>query len=204
MLLLLLHMTLQHARYAELLGFIAPVLAAPALGPQLEAPSAHRQAPRLDRIMAEWAKPASGWGIALAMACIVAISVMGLRRDSERQADAVTPSDALAAVTADHVKGRVLNEYSFGGYLIFRGIKPFIDGRYLYGDAFITRYMQTLTLTSDGLPQLLAEYHIAWTLLAPKSPANLVLAHLPGWHRLYADDIAVVYAREEATPDWAP
>ena len=204
MLLLLLHMTLQHARYAELLGFIAPVLAAPALGPQLEAPSAHRQAPRLDRIMAEWAKPASGWGIALAMACIVAISVMGLRRDSERQADAVTPSDALAVVTADHVKGPVLNEYSFGGYLIFRGIKPFIDGRYLYGDAFITRYMQTLTLTSDGLPQLLAEYHIAWTLLAPKSPANLILAHLPGWHRLYADDIAVVYAREEATPDWAP
>ena len=48
------------------------------------------------------------------MACTVAISVMGLRRDSERQADAVTPSDALAAGTADHVQGPVLNEYSFG------------------------------------------------------------------------------------------
>ena len=135
------------------------------------------------------------------MACIVAISVIGLRRDSERQADAVTPSDALAAVSADHVEGPVLNEYSFGGYLIFRGIKPFIDGRYLYGDAFITQYMQALTLTSDGLPRLLAEYHIAWTLLAPKTPANSVLAHLLGWHRLYADDIAVIYACDEVRPE---
>src|SRR5205814_10684236 len=109
-------------------------------------------------IMAEWAKPASGWGIALAVACIIAISVIGLRRDSERQADAVTPSDALAAVTADHVEGPVLNEYSFGGYLIFRGIKPFIDGRYLYGDGFIRNFIESTQISSDQLHHLLSEY----------------------------------------------
>src|SRR5262249_4186251 len=33
--LVLLHMALEHARHAELLGFVAPLLLAPALGPQL-------------------------------------------------------------------------------------------------------------------------------------------------------------------------
>ena len=36
-LLVLLHMALEHARHAELLGFVAPLVLAPALGPQLKA-----------------------------------------------------------------------------------------------------------------------------------------------------------------------
>ena len=94
----------------------------------------------------------------------------------------------------------VFNDYAFGGYLMFVGIKPFIDGRYVYGDAFIKRYAAAVSASSDELPQLLAEYHIAWTLLGAKSPAVVLLDHLPGWRRLYADEIAVVHVREQAPP----
>lgn len=196
MLLLLLHMTLQHARYCELLGFVAPLLAAPALGPQLAASFKARAASRLDRVIAECARPASLRGIALAAVAFLAVSAVALDRGSERGSDAVTPAAALAAVAAHHVDGSVFNAYEFGGYLIFRGIKPFIDGRYFYGDAFIARYMAAVAGVGDDLPRLLHHYHIAWALLAPKSPAAALLARLPGWERLYADDIAVVYVRE--------
>jgi len=83
-----------------------------------------------------------------------------------------------------------------GGYLIFSGIEPFIDGRYLYGDAFIKRYVEAIRLESDQLLRLLGEYGITWTLMAPQRPAVVLLDHLPGWRRLYADDIAVVHVRD--------
>jgi hypothetical protein len=99
------------------------------------------------------------------------------------------------------VTGPVLNDYGFGGYLIFAGIPPFIDGRAeLYGDEFIKRYVQAMLLESDELPKLLDQYDIAWTLIAPERPAALLLDHLPGWRRLYADDIAVVHGRTDPTP----
>ena len=95
-----------------------------------------------------------------------------------------------------HIEGAVLNDYGFGGYLIFSGRRPFIDGRAeLYGDAFIRRYTEAVLLTSDDLPEILRQYRIAWTLLEPSRPAVRLLDRLPGWRRLYADDVAVVHAR---------
>ena len=46
-----------------------------------------------------------------------------------------------------------------------------------------------------GFDRLLDEYAIDATLLAPGTPAIAYLDRLPGWHRLYADDIAVVHVR---------
>jgi len=196
-LLLLLHLALQHGRYVELLGFLAPLLVAPALGPQLTERLAGRPILALDRGMAELAKPASRRGIAIAGVALLTVSAVALREDVAREASAITPRAALAAVAAHHLQGPVLNDYAFGGYLIFAGIEPFIDGRYFYGDAFIKRYGDATLLLSGELPQLLAEYGIAWTLLTPRIPAVVLLDHLPGWRRLYADDIAVVHVRED-------
>jgi hypothetical protein len=33
-------------------------------------------------------------------------------------------------------------------------------------------------------------------LISPNWPAVVLLDHLPGWRRLYADDIAVVHVRD--------
>jgi len=196
MLLLLLHLALQHGRYVELLGFLAPLLVAPALAPQLAERSARRPAAALDRGLAELAKPASRRGIAIAGAAVLAVSVAAERGGFIREASDITPKAALAAGTALHVTGPVLNDYAFGGYLIFVGLEPFIDGRYFYGDAFIKRYVDATSVLSGDLPQLLSEYHIAWTLLSPRNPAVVLLDHLPGWRKFYADDIAVVHLRE--------
>ncbi len=200
MLLLLLHMALQHRRHGELVGLVAPLLLAPALAPQLRALPAGRSAGPVDHALAELAKPASFRGTALAGAGLAALSAAVLHGAVIRP-DVAMPTAALAAVEAAHVTGPVLNDYGFGGYLIFAGIPPFIDGRAeLYGDEFIKRYVQAMLLDSDELPKLLDQNSIAWTLIAPERPAALLLDHLPGWQRLYADDVAVVHVRTDPAP----
>ena len=200
MLLLLLHMALQHRRHGELVGLVAPLLLAPALAPQLRALAAGRSAGPVDRGLAELAKPASLRGVALAGALLAALSAAVLR-GSATTTDIMMPAAALAEVEAAHVTGPVLNDYGFGGYLIFSGIPPFIDGRAeLYGDEFIKRYVQAMLLESGELPKLLDQYGIAWTLIAPERPAAFLLDHLPGWRRLYADGVAVVHVRTDPAP----
>jgi len=196
-LLLLLHMALRHGRYGELLGFLAPLIVAPALGLQIAEHLTLRPLSALDRAMTELAKPASPRGIAIAGAALLAVSAVALWDGAAREASAITPKAAVAAVAARHLQGPVFNDYAFGGYLVFAGIEPFIDGRYFYGDAFIKRYVDATLLLSGELPQLLAEYGIVWTLLTPRNPAVVLLDHLPGWRRFYTDDIAVVHVHED-------
>lgn len=198
MLLLLLHMALQHRRFGELLGLVAPLLLAPALAEQLEAHAHRGQPTRLDDVMDTLARPAGPGAVALAGLLLCAV-VAALPSGAMRPAAASTPAAAVAAVEAHHITGPVLNDYRFGDYLIFSGIRPFIDGRAeLYGDAFIMRYVKAVSLAGDTFPQLLRQYHIKWTLLSPESPAVALLDHLRGWKRLYADPIAVVHIREDA------
>jgi hypothetical protein len=198
MLLLLLHMALQHRRHLEILGLLSPLLLAPALARQLEDRRGDSRALQsVDRAIAELAKPATALGGAIALALVLVLTASVLPRRLLHVADDLTPAAALAAVAAQHVDGPVLNDHGFGGYLIFEGIKVFIDGRAdFYGDAFVKRYAQAVTLLSDQLPQLLEEYRIGWTLFAPERPAVQLLDRLPGWHRLYADRIAVVHVRD--------
>jgi hypothetical protein len=101
----------------------------------------------------------------------------------------------------DHVPAElaatpVLNDYAFGGYLIFRGMRPFIDGRAdVYGDTFFADYTGMMRPDQTRLTRTLAERGIRWTILPPDSPAVAVLDTLKEWHRLYADDVAIVHAR---------
>jgi hypothetical protein len=108
-----------------------------------------------------------------------------------------TPSAAIAQANIARA-GPVLNDYGFGGYLIYSGIAPFIDGRAeVYGKDFILRYNRALAL--QNLPdflRLIEEYRINVTLLSPATPAVALLDRLPGWQRVYADNIAVVHRRQ--------
>ena len=98
--------------------------------------------------------------------------------------------------------GPVLNSEGFGGYLIFRGIPTFIDGRAeLYGNAFLDRYLAAERGGEPALAAVLDAYGITWTLLAPQQAATSRLDSLPGWHRVYADAFAVIHARGTLQPD---
>jgi len=91
----------------------------------------------------------------------------------------------------------VLNDYAFGGYLIFRGIPDFIDSRAdLYGDAFLSNYAAIQSGDKDALASSLAYYHAHWTIFTPGNPAVKQMDAMPGWHRFYNDGIAVIHIKD--------
>lgn len=199
----LLHLALKHGRNIELIGLLTPLfLAAPLARQWRERAEAGRQLAKVDRFFRALAQPASQRTAGATVAGLVLITLLVVRLDTLRPDEAVAPSAAVQAVRKAHLTGPVLNEYGLGGYLIFAGIPPFIDGRAdMYGDDFLKEYMEAVSLKSpDGLPKLLQKYHIEWTLLLPESGAVALLDHLPEWRRLYADKVAVVHVRK-AAPD---
>jgi hypothetical protein len=194
MVLLLAHMALAHWRYGELLGFSVPLLIAAPAAAQLARFSATTSS-AFDHWMSDMARPGGFRGTAVT--ALIMVAVAGAFSISALQPpDLFRPAGAIEAVRDHRVEGPVLNDYNFGGYLIFSGIPTFIDGRAdMYGDSFVKRESDAVDLHSDDLPALLDEFRIAWTLLPPDSRAVVLLDHLPDWHRLYADSIAVVHVR---------
>lgn len=201
----LLYLALKHARHADVLALLAPLVIAESFAGQLaNSRKGGQQAARLDQWFAALvpaARPATA-GIVLALLFMAGWSA-ARGGDSTRPAVGITPEAAMQAAKSHGVRGPVLNAYEFGGYLIFSGTPPFIDGRTdLYGDAFLKAYIEAIDLRQpDLLPQLLEKHDIDWTLLRPGTPAVALLDHLPGWRRLYADKTAVVHVRERALPD---
>ncbi|MCK2097707.1 hypothetical protein [Thauera aromatica] len=198
------HLALKHQRHIAVLGLVAPFLMASPLASQWRATrGAGGDVKSVDRIFAALASPAR-WGAVVAAAILTTLLIgSGLQAGRFTPASATTPEAAVNAAIQSGVAGPVLNSYNFGGYLIYRGVPVFIDGRAdIYGDALLERYIQALQLeTTDKLPDLLADYRIAWTLLEPGTPAVALLDRLPGWRRIHSDEIAVVHVHDGgATP----
>jgi hypothetical protein len=190
------HMALAHTRHADLLGLVGPLAVAGSLGPQLA--TAIRSAPVswVSRAAARLAEPAAASAVALTFALTLVLSLPLVLRPIVRTEDAVTPASALAAAARLGLSGRLFNSEAFGGYLVFRGIPTFIDGRIeLFGNAFLARYLDAENGNEHALHDLLDHWKIGWTLLEPRQRAVGCLNHLPGWRRVYGDARAVIYVR---------
>jgi len=189
----LLYMALQHQRNIPLLALISPFILAGPLAAQRTATTPDDNV--LDRVFHALARPAS-WSTAC-LGMMAALLVAGLTLRAEHPVPThYSPVRAVDALVASGVKGPILNDYNFGGYLIFRGIPVFIDSRAdMYGEKFVMSTLQTVWLAQPGFEELLEKYHIQSTLLPADAAAARLLDRLPGWRRLYSDDMAVVHVR---------
>jgi len=175
-------MALSHTRNAELLAMLAPLLLAEPVGRLI-----HASRPRVGP---------QARGIVVFALFIVTTTAAASLRGYPHENPVIAPAAALAAARQAGLAGPVFNDYDFGGYLIFEGVAPFVDGRIdLYGDDFMRAYAAALAAEGDALPRLLARYRVAWTLLKPDEPAVAALDRDPGWERVYADASAVVQRR---------
>src|SRR5205807_2021640 len=137
------HMTLQHGRHGDLLAIVAPLAAAAPLGRHLAAWTATQPPSRLAAWLTRLARPAGLPAIALTLALAAAVALPTALAPIVRSDDAVTPGAALAAAERLGLSGPVFNSEGFGGYLMFRGVPTFIDGRIeMYGDAFLAKDFQ--------------------------------------------------------------
>src|SRR5271156_1704918 len=195
LLLALVHMSPRHMRHETLLAIVGPMLLA---RPIAEALGARALAPPAGRGMAFGA-------LALALALTGArLATPIVRGDSSTAPPAPgipppAPPGALAAVPAGLRDKPVLNNYAFGGYFIYAGLRAFIDGRAdMFGDAFLSEYARILAGEPQAVEAALKRWDIAWTIFAPGQRAVATMDHEPGWRRIYADSWAVVHVRDEA------
>ncbi len=180
---------LSSARHVPLFALVAtPVLAEQAA---LVVPMAARPAGRSTR------------SFAIAFGCLaVALLVLGavwriqaVAAFNETAVRVRYPVVALEVLQQSDSSGNLLNDYDWGGFLIWRGEKVFIDGRAdVYGDEFFNQYSQLYhgQIPSEGI---LSTYGIGRVLIKSDAPLAATLRANPVWRELYQDTQAVVFVR---------
>jgi hypothetical protein len=193
LLIALVAVALQHARHQVLLGILAPMLFTRPIAAALGG----------GRIVEE-RRRATTTALTATVAAALAIGGARLLAPIERVDGTSAPISALEAVPPDLRAKPVLNGYSFGGYLIWSHVRPFIDARAeLYGDAMLNLYGKLQAGDPAAVESTLKRYDIAWTIFPPDARIVAILDQAPGWRRLYADAFAVVQARDDAAPEAA-
>lgn len=120
-------------------------------------------------------------------------------RNLAQQVNNANPEQALEFIKHAGLSGRMLNEYVYGGYMIWAAPeqKVFIDGRAdLYDPSgVLAAYGRWATLQED--PRLLLErYGIRLCLLSKNHPMAHVMPLLAGWRVVYSDSGSVLFARQ--------
>jgi hypothetical protein len=189
MLLGLLHMTLLETRQQMVLAVVGVLLLAEPISQTLAGADPVIRLPRMSS-----AVRAGALAAILAIACAGAAIRMAI--PAHLTEGPTAPITAFAHVPASLRQQPVLNEYGFGGYLIFNHVRPFIDGRAdMYGDDFIQPYMKIKKRNPAQLKALIARYGVRWTIWGAEDPVVADMDALPGWKRIYADKTAVVHVK---------
>jgi hypothetical protein len=172
--------------------FVFGILAAPILSRQL-APLWEAYDAKSDRMSLNAAF--------MALALVVTWFAFPGKADIEQQIEDGSPVKALAFARANHLKGPMLNDHVYGGYLMWAAPEypVFIDGR---TDVFewtgvLAEFGNWATMRED--PNiLLNKYGVAFCLLNRQSPMAQVLPLLPDWKTVYTDANAVIVERVSA------
>jgi len=136
---------------------------------------------------------------AIVFGCLAAVTwALPDRSALQAQVQANNPVKAVEYIRRTHLAAPMLNDYRFGGYLIWAlpEEKVFIDGRAELYDwtGVMERYLRWVRLEDD--PQtLLNRYRIGFCLLDPSSAIAHLMPYIPGWEKVYADDNAVIFSR---------
>jgi hypothetical protein len=111
------------------------------------------------------------------------------------------PRAAVSYLAENHLPPKILNDYTFGGYMIWRlypEYQVYVDGRAdLYGDEFLMQYVEIYNATFDPRP-FLDQNRINTVIVAPSTglaTAMQSLTALPDWRLEYRDDRAVIFVR---------
>jgi len=117
------------------------------------------------------------------------------------------PVRAVEAARAAGVSGRVFNEFTWGGYMLYAWPEQrvFIDGQTdFYGDS-ITREFADIRGVQPGWRAKLAAWRIDLVLIETDSPLSEALAHERGWTPIHCDSTAVLFRHDEsAAPALGP
>ncbi len=138
----------------------------------------------------------------IAASLVVAFLAFPNRQNLLRQVNVGNPVKAVEFIKAHHLSGRMLNDYGYGGYLIWAAPEypVFVDGR---ADVFewtgvLEEFGRWATLQSDP-NTLLNKYGIEFCLLGRQSPMAHVLPVMQGWKAIYTGNNSIIFERTAAS-----
>jgi hypothetical protein len=188
---MLFYFAVRHVRMEFLFGIVAaPIFC------RLLAGAWDRYQPERDRIIPNAV-------LMLIGAVAVALGFPSSRALAE-QVNKANPVKAVEFIQRSSLSGRMLNDYGYGGYLTWAAPERpvFIDGRAdVYEPAGVLADYKSLVDLDVDPQSILGKYRIDYCLLAREEPIVRVLPLIPGWKKVYSDDIAVIFARSTATKE---
>ena len=178
----------RYGRFLGLFGMVAAVTMADALGAVL------RQGPSTA------AARRSGVHRQIVSAALAAsILATGLASVFERWTPdpKVTPESAFAAADRRGLTAMpVYNSYDFGGFLLAKGVKTFIDGRtdQLFLGGFITRlFALALGAADEPFVDFVEAHGARWAIVKTGSGEAGHFRRSARWSRIYEDDVATLF-----------
>jgi hypothetical protein len=182
---------LSHQRMLFVFGILVAPILSRMLSDLWENYDAERDRPLLNAIM-------------IVFCLLAAVLAFPGRNVLARQVDEKNPVKAVAFLKEHRLSGNMLNDYVYGGYLIWAAPEHpvFIDGR---ADVFewtgvFDDFGRWATLRSDPR-KLLDKYGIDFCLISREAPMARVLP-LIGWNSIYSDAQSVIFTRpgSQASP----
>ena len=107
------------------------------------------------------------------------------------------PVQILQYLKSHPPAGRLMNEYLWGGYLIWhdRDLKVFIDSRvdiFEYAGVFAD-YVDLVDI--KNVDQIVDKYKIRYVLFSAKGRLTRLLEHDPNWKAIYRDSLSVLFEK---------
>jgi hypothetical protein len=134
------------------------------------------------------------------VASLLKIAAVNAPDTNQVAIDESMPSRAVDFLKQEQPEGPLFNSYNWGGYMLWElypDYLSFVDGRTdLFDDEILSAYLQAWR-ADPGWQDVLETWDIRLTLLEPEAPMIRALRDF-GWQQLYADEQAVILARQDA------
>jgi hypothetical protein len=129
-------------------------------------------------------------------------TVYSISRSVDTLAEAgAYPLGAVKYLKKNPIEGRMLNEYNWGGFLIwqYQEKKVYIDGRmpsWKYGDYKVFEEFNHAMRFDEGWQDILDKQDIKFVLVYNTFVNKMVFSNI-GWEERYADGLAAIYVRPQ-------
>ncbi|CAM3821075.1 hypothetical protein [Polynucleobacter arcticus] len=195
-LLALFHEAIAHVRYISIFGLLAPILMAQ---PYAKGnPGKLLAGNVIDQFFIALSAPAKKVTMIFTLIVFGLLAVIYQASNPIVLNPKIAPIEALKKVQELGITGNVFNSYEFGGFLIFKGIPSFIDGRAdLHGTPENNDYYKvTDSVDSTQITSVLDTHAIQWALMRPIDKFAMYFEFHPSWKQVFKDETSVIYVRQ--------
>src|SRR5713101_1271062 len=193
----LVYLMFAHIRFAALFAIVAPLLLVTPLTKQFPFLRLSTQIATEPSFFSAMARASQRFLYPVCILMIVSVAAFAAFGPPIAPDRKISPAGAVDYIQKEHLSGNIYNPYDFGGYLIFRGIKTFIDGRtdQLFIGGFATRLYDAVDQHPRKFIEYLTAYNVSIALVIPDSREAQELSAAAGWQKVYSDDVSELFQK---------